>query len=355
MSRCDITRPTGFITLQGQISNVHITETHGNGGIMVTTFPFSLAFASNSAASFYKNMIHYDNVIANTFMYKGGKYTLVDIQLCAPLHKGYNLPQRQNKVSSAEMILTFAGSGVYDGIMMCVPIFDGGDSPNNKYLQQIINQSIDSQKATLESVFLDQPSIAYSTCFETVNTMNDFSSHNLYVIVFPNGIELSQQDFTKMKSYVKNDSSATFVNYTIPVQIRNGNSTVTPTNRYSNGYLPSTPIETCTTDFTRKFEYFKNGPVKKTSSGDSGSSSRTIALDKYKCMPFNAATMSTNGTLTVIQKDGNPTLKKIVDDQTNKQNSPEKSKTEKLEIALGSTGALILVIVAGIILYKSKE
>lgn len=352
MSRCDITRPTGFITIQGPITTTHITQPRRNG-IMATTFPFSIAFASNSATSFNNNKIHYDNL--NTFKYRSTTYTLIDMQICASLHTGYALPQRQNKVPSAELILTFSGSDVYDAILMCVPIFDGGNSDNNKYLQQIINQSPDSQKASLDSVFLGQPSFAYSTCFETVNAQNVISSHNLYAIIFPNGIELSQQDFTKMKTSVKDATSGNFINYTIPATIRNWESTIVNSQKYANGYLPSTPIETCNPDFINKFEYFKNGPVKLSSTAGSTSSSKTMNLDKYKCMPFNAATMSTDGTLTVIQNDGNPTLKKIVDDQTNKNNSPAKSKTEILEIAIGSIGALVLVVVGGIILYKSKE
>ena len=66
------------------------------------------------------------------------------------------------------------------------------------------NKDKENIVANLQTLFYEwegdtsQYSLAYKTCFETLDENNSPVSRSLYVVVFPNGIHLSPQDYQQL-------------------------------------------------------------------------------------------------------------------------------------------------------------
>lgn len=114
---------------------------------------------------------------------------------------------------------------------------------------------------TLESIFKDQPSFAYKTCFETYTNTN-----NLFVLVFPNGIHMTPANYQQLILQLNGPLKS----YTIPSIIRNDTRTLqsytlenarkVPTKFSEEGIIYTTSISSCSDDFKNKFEYFTLSP-----------------------------------------------------------------------------------------------
>jgi hypothetical protein len=244
-------------------------------------------------------------------------------------------------------------------MLLCVPIYNTGSAKNDQYLSQVIQQPNTTDIATLDTVFINQPSFRYRTCFETIHPQNGPSTHSIYVHVFPNGVHLSNSDYTTL-------TRGTLPRFGIPVTLRNTEPTVqtytftngnkTSTANSNDGFVYTVSISTSDDEFTRKIEYFTEGPVSvETVKPKKG----LYTPDQYKCVPFdkNKNLMEESGIIYVTPGATNTTLTKYMADQQQKQSSnssaTDSHNVEKIETIIGSSvvGACVLIILGGVV-YK---
>jgi hypothetical protein len=359
MSHCPIGETSGFIQLTGAIP-YPILKTISK----YDTAPIQMAFgARTTPAGLAGNQIN--DTTGSTCIYNTKTYTMMDIRITKPVHTGYTLPSIP-AAPSLEMIVTFSGSGELAGLLLCVPIFDTGSSKNDAYLSQLNTQITDvSAVATLDSVFLKQPSFGYRTCFETI-TAQQSKSHSLYVLVFPHGIQLRQSTYTALATAI-----GTPVQYGIPPGLRNGGKTVygyTTIDQHGNktsptlsndGYIATTPIATCDDIFMNTFEYYPKGPTtvstrKVTSTG----SVRLHSTSQYKCAPFDQSRVvvdKDNNTIYVTPHADDPTLQaKVAANNTavTGNKSPELNAKELATyIGIGGAGVVVTCLVIAAVYY----
>lgn len=219
-----------------------------------------------------------------------------------------------------------------------------------------------SKVPTLESIFYSwngdtsQSSIAYKTCFETFDRNSNVTSRSLYVVVFPNGIHLTQAAFQQLLIQL----NGTLPSYMIPPAIRGGEVTLrsyrfnndgekVPTITSQDGIIYSTPISSCTDDFKFRFEYFTLPPRLPISKIQPDSDKCPYyKTTEYKCVPFNqlkdlsgAYVIPGNKTLDTILYEQEQA--KIIADKGNTSSST--LTTEQIEgIVAGSIGACIGVV-----------
>jgi hypothetical protein len=224
----------------------------------------------------------------------------------------------------------------------------------------------------LETIFsafegdMTQTSIAYKTCFETIDNNNIPSSKSLYIVVFPNGIHLTQSGYQQLLLQL----NGTLSPYMIPPAIRGGDSTLrsykfddegnkVPTITSQDGIIYSTPLSSCTDEFKHRFNYFTIPPKTPTAVAKlSNEQSSYYKTTQYKCMPFNQlADLSGNYVIP-----GNKTLDTILYEQQQTQLTQNNGNngitkdtttntltTEQIEtyVAMGAG-----VLIAGIIALK---
>lgn len=417
---------TGFIQLVGPI------QQHDLNTITVKSYPLSISFAPRTTPpSLIGNRI--DESTENTCTYRGQRFSLVDVQICAPVTKGYTLPGQTNE-HVAELMLSFSSNkGVEDlstlsGILMCVPIFDSGAPRHADYLNQLIDPDVPSCSYThlvgsdygggdynsfsnsslndcikaccgdvnclaytfsngtcymknsipnlrktgdtkmvtgtvnhnvknknscpvpncpkpncngkhnkdekkksgvpnLETIFYafdddtTQTSLAYKTCFETIDSNNQPTSRSLYVVVFPNGITLTQAGFQQLLIQLNGNLPT----YAVPPAIRGGDSTLrsfkfndegnkVPTLISQDGIIYSTPLSSCTDEFRHRFEFFTLPPRLPTTTSSKWNTDQCpyYKTSQYKCVPFNQVSDLGNigdGTYVI---PGNKTLDTIL-------------------------------------------
>ena len=373
MSYCPSNSTSGFIELTGPIPAQSLVQSTNNQhtSMVVNEAPFETSFGSRSTPPGL-NSNHIVDTSGNKCTYLGNTYNVIDIQICTPLHKGYSTPGIP-KESSAEMIVSLAvtGSNQVSGILLCVPIFDVGSSKNDTYLSQIINKTNISPAATLDSVFVNQRSFGYRTCFETMSATQTVTSYGLMIFVFPAGIQLSRSDFTLLKTSI----SGTLPRYGIPPVLRGTESTVESytyengnkksTSLSSNGYSYTLPLPTCDDKFSKVMKYFLKGPIipSRYGSHNSGTSSTSYTTSQYKCVPFdqNRIVSEERGQLYVSADNTDVSLQAKVIEQQKKNESvssnQKKMSTAEIEIMLAyGGGAIIVAIIAGIAVaaYKSQ-
>jgi hypothetical protein len=196
----------------------------------------------------------------------------------------------------------------------------------------------------LESIFyafdgdVSQSSLAYKTCFETIDNNNLPTSRSLYIVVFPNGITLTQSGFQQLLIQLNGNLPT----YVVPPALRGGDSTLrsfkfddegnkVPTMISQDGIIYATPISSCTDEFRHRFEFFTLPPrlPASVSSGWNSEQCPYYKTTQYKCMPFNQLRdkVDINGASYVIP--GSKTLQSIID---------ERDKAKKQEDA-GDIGA----------------
>ena len=143
---CPLDANNGFIELTGPITNDDIKS------ITVKNYPLSIAFTKRAIVpTMYKNIIDEKTAGAsnNTCTYQGVKYTLVDVQICKVMNKGYVLPG-MNKEAAAELIITFKSTNTTEtpGILLCMPIYNSGISRHADYIKQLISTNTPNCKYT---------------------------------------------------------------------------------------------------------------------------------------------------------------------------------------------------------------
>ena len=127
---------TGFINLVGLISQQDLNT------ITVNSYPLSLAFKPKTTIpSLLGNRI--DESTENTCTYRGQKFSLVDVQICSIVSKGYTLPGKTSQ-PVAELVLSFSANkdaSALSGILLCIPIYDSGTPNHGEYLNQLVDSS----------------------------------------------------------------------------------------------------------------------------------------------------------------------------------------------------------------------
>lgn len=174
----------------------------------------------------------------------------------------------------------------------------------------------------LESIFYEwdgdtsQTSLAYKTCFETIDSNSQPTSRSLYIVVFPNGIHLTQAGYQQLLLQMNGNLPS----YMIPPAIRGGDATLrsyrfdddgnkVPTISSQDGIIYSTPLSSCTDEFRNRFEYFTLPPRQPKSAAKFNSEQCPYyKTTQYKCMPFNQLT-DLSGNYVI---PGNKTLDTIL-------------------------------------------
>ena len=361
---------TGFIELVGPISQQDLNS------ITVKSYPLSISFKPRTTIpSLLGNRIDESTGIENTCTYRGQRFNLADVQICSVLSKGYILPGITTQ-PVAELVLTFSANNSaadyesLSGILLSVPIYDSGTPNHNAYLDRIIDPDNKDYIQTdnkptvpnLETIFYGwkedttQTSIAYKTCFETIDNKNLPGSRTLYVVVFPNGITLKSDMYQKLKTKLNDVPS-----YSVPASIRGGDPTLKkyrfdngkkiPEIISTDGNIYSTPLSSCDSEFKHRFEYFTLPPRSSSSSSNKWNTEQCsyYKTNQYKCVPFNQS-KDLSGNLVV---PGNKTLDTILSERdqaqknaTNKDSSSQSLTTEEIEgiVAIVSGVAIAAVI-----------
>ena len=375
---CSPTNNSGFIQLIGPIQQQDLAT------ISIASYPVSTSFAPRTTApSLVGNRINEST--ENTCTYKSIKYSLVDAQICAAIHKGFVLPGKK-EVPVAELVLAFSANSDVSGIIMSIPIYNSGELNANEYIDQLLDTTMAScnyttapgsdytgsnyqenpstsltqcvktccndtkclaytfksgkchlkdavqpfnntgdnsivsgtvnhaalqcngitnatKIATLDSIFVNQPSFAYKTCFETYS--NGAKTNSLYVIVFPNGIHMTPANYQQLLLQLNGSLSP----YNIPPSIRGGDYTLqsytlnnakkSPSQWSADGVIYSTSIASCSDEFKHRFEFFtlplraprskeKFISLDRSLEGFVGSSSSDTCNPtvSYKCKPY---------------------------------------------------------------------
>ena len=342
---CPIDVITGFIQLTGPIPQTTLNSQKQTGPHLLE---LSIGPTSTPPSISVTNI----NDINNECYYNGKKYISPDIKICKLLHSGYILPGMSG-APSAEMIISFSGSDP-SGILLCFPLFTGR-AENDTYLNQVIDKPDTTSITTLDSIFVNQPSLAYKTCFEMQD--HTVKSGELYVFVFPKGIHLSDQQYQKLMKM-----TGTLPVYNLSPAIRNMLPTVNKSTivnglkqvitTSTEGQIQIVPVATCDKEFEKKFQYFIQAPkIRSTSTSTSTSSSSNgiNATKQYKCVPLNKYVKQTTNDIALKDAIGSY-------DETIKADSTSKIDDPKNILIMESViaGAIALTAMAGLayVIYK---
>ena len=334
---CPIDVITGFIQLQGPIP-----QTTLNSQKQIGPHPLQLIVGPLSTPP----LIYGTNIddINNECHYRGKKYIQNDIQICKLLHSGYILHGMRDE-PSAEIIISFSGSDP-SGILLCFPLF-AGHAENDTYLNQVIDKPDTTSITTLDSIFVNQVSLAYKTCFEMLD--QTVKSRELYVFVFPRGIHLSDQQYQKLMKM-----TGTLPMYNLSPAIRdmlptvnkstivNGLKQVITTS--TTGQIPIVPVATCDKEFEKKFQYFVQAPVKLSAITTSSSSNEINATKQYKCVPLNKYVKQTTNDKALKDVLGEYDKNAKADATSNSISDPKNILIMEATIA----GAVALTVMAGL-------
>jgi hypothetical protein len=345
---------TGLIQLVGPISTPDLKT------ITVDHAPLRVSFGPRSTApSLIGNRI--DDISQNTCTYHHTKFTLVDIQIVSPIHTGYNLPGNTD-TPQAEFVLSFSSNSpasslaTPSGVLICFPIHVSNPASHDAYLDMVIqHDSTVAVVPTLESIFYEQTSFGYRTCFETVDGEHTVHSNSLFINVYPNGIHLSPSTYQQLFSLLQQQLPT----YQVPPGLRGGDATVrsyqmdddgnkTPTRIDTDGVMYFSPLSTCTDDFKNRFEYFTKAVSSMAGSNTSskvGGSGSCPTVKQYKCVPFDQLRDANGGYVKV--SDGT-CLDDMIKNGTLPSSSDSSDNTEKSSTSTGLSVAQIEELVGGI-------
>jgi len=143
---CPSDTNNGFVQITDVITQSNLNSIIGNKDRR----PFTMSLKpTNTIPNLIGNKIVEDNATENTFTLQGNRFSLVDIQICQVLHKGYLLPG-QTEQPAGELILTCKGSSLpdnpYGAMIISFPIYRSNTPSHGEYLTQLLNQSLPSCK-----------------------------------------------------------------------------------------------------------------------------------------------------------------------------------------------------------------
>ena len=335
---CPINDSSGLITLMGGITTLQLNSITPH----VNDLPMELLTLPErrTPPTRQGTFIEEVNPEWNVCTVKGNKGELIGIQICQKTHTGYQLPGNTRQ-PVAELILSFyvrtraAGSAVYHGILLCLPIYEAIPSQqhHHEYLTAVMTGSMTADAATipsLSSLFYSserdtsQVSLSYKTCVE-VHGPQGFSTRSLAVFVFPHGIHiasnvlqpfLAQQSLQsfRLPSLIR-DGKATASNY----RFREGVKEITETS--SEGVLYTTSMNSCNDEFKSRIQYFtRPPPIPSVSS--SSVTKKALTTSQYKCVPFDKLQHVSAGDIV----DTGVPLKRVIDTQEQFQKIQDTSR-----------------------------
>ena len=282
---CDIGDSKGFRKITDIITKVSLND------ITYKASPITLNTSPSCTSSISDNKIIPAQSCSTSCMIHSTNFTLIDIQLCKVIH-GYQY-DGITITPSAELILTFLpkkSSNVH-GLLFCLPIYI---SSTENYAAYLNNIGEISSTASLDTLFYSkntQAALEYTTCFELQDSTKTISK-KLNVFTFSPGINITQQNFDKLKGKICKTNCATyeFKDYSIPDQIRENYKTVItlPSNTSNSGNIYSTVLASCNPEFKRIMKYYVSPftSTKKSISGKSGTYNH-YNMNQYKCVPFD--------------------------------------------------------------------
>jgi len=325
--------------------------------ILVKGSPLIINFAPRTTPPSTVNYNTLDEGPSNTVLYKGSQYSLLSTQIALPTHTGYV----SNGLVVLELTLTFWNSqvvGTYPSIILFVlPILLGTSDARTNYLLQLINpDATNSSVVTLQDLFANELmlSYGYKSCLDLVATNEPTTSLNMYVLYFPYGIFISEQDLISLASLIIPKGEKPPV-YKLPAQLLNGRDTVSsyfledgevvPSTLSSEGLIGTQQLSSATDEFTNVFQYFSKPPSVGTTPTNSCPAYTTA---QYKCLPFNKFyDLSAN-----LADPSHPQV--ILSDLLNKQQpNPINlfAGTDPWSVAFDIFMVLFAVIILGVLLY----
>lgn len=136
---CSAAGHTGIVHFAGPIQPSELNDIHDN-----SYFPLSFEFATRTTPPTLLSRNHIGETIGNSCFLSSKRYNLIDIQICAPLHKGYKLPG-ETQTPVAECVLSYVpnvpDSQTRSGILLCFPIYESNTPSYDLYLDQIVTDS----------------------------------------------------------------------------------------------------------------------------------------------------------------------------------------------------------------------
>lgn len=363
---CPINDSSGLITLMGGITTLQLNSItpHVNDTPMeLLTLP-----ERRTPPTRRGTLIEEVNPEMNVCTVKGNKGELIGIQICKKTHTGYQLPGNTRQ-PLAELILSFyvrtraAGSAVYHGILLCLPIYEAIPSQqhHHEYLTAVMTGSMTADAATLPSLSSlfysserdnSQVSLSYKTCVEVQDGARRFSTRSLAVFVFPHGIHiasnvlqpfLAQQSLQsfRLPSLIR-DGKATASNY----HFNEGVKEITETS--SDGVLYTTSMNSCNDEFKSRIQYFTRPPPIPSVS-PSSVTKKALTTSQYKCVPFDKLQHVSAGDIV----DTGVPLKRVIDTQENFKKIQDTSRvtgfsSEQMEGIIAGT-IISVGVIAGII------
>ena len=338
---CDIHSSTGLISLLGGITTLQlnsITPGPTFPPLELLTFPERSTPPTRSGT-----FIEEVNADKNICTVNGNKGELIGIQICKKTHMGYQLPGN-TRLPLAELILSFyvrtraAGSAVYHGILLCLPIYEAIPSQqhHHEYLTAVMTGSMTADVATipsLSSLFYSsardtsQVSLSYKTCVEVKDTSQaaqEFSTRRLVVFVFPHGIHMASNVLQPFMA------QQTLQNFRLPSLIRDNKATAKSyrfnegvkeiTETSSEGMLYTTTVNSCTNEFRSQLQYFTRPPPIPSVSSSSSMTKPLLTTSQYKCVPFDKLHHVTSGEKV------DTTLKQVITTQEQFQKLQDTSR-----------------------------
>lgn len=221
-----------------------------------------------------------------------------------------------------------------------------------------LNDATESKVPNLQRIFYAWPtdtsqhSLAYKTCFETMDANNNPTSRSLYVVVFPNGIHLTPTAFQTLLLQLNTNLPS----YQVPPAIRGGDSTLrsftfdddgnkVPNIISQDGITYSTPISSCTDEFRHRFEYFTQPPRLPASVSAKFNTEKCpyYKTTEYKCVPFNQL-KDLSGAYVI---PGNKTLDTILYEQDKAKQEEEAGNAGSPSAISADTIETIIAAIAG--------
>jgi hypothetical protein len=364
---CPINDSSGLITLMGGITTLQlnsITPHVNDHPVEVLTFP-ERRTPPTRRGTFVEEV----NPEKNVCTVKGNKGELIGIQMCQKTHTGYQMPGNTRQ-PLAELILSFyvrtraAGSAVYHGILLCLPIYEAIPSQqhHHEYLTAVMTGSMTADASTLPSLSslfysserdTSQVSLSYKTCVEVKDGAQQFSTRSLAVFVFPHGIHIASNVLQPFLA------QQTLHRFRLPSLIREGKATASNyrfnegvkeiTDTSSDGVLYTTSMNSCNDEFKSKMQYFVRPPPIPSVSPSSVTTKKTLTTSQYKCVPFDKLQHVSAGEIV----DTGVPLKRVMDTQENFKKIQDTSRvtgfsSEQMEGMIAGT-IISVGVIAGVI------
>jgi hypothetical protein len=363
---CPINDSSGLITLMGGITTLQLNSITPH----VNALPMELLTLPERRTPPTRRgtFVEEVNPETNICTVKGNKGELIGIQICKKTHTGYQLPGNTRQ-PLAELILSFyvrtraAGSAVYHGILLCLPIYEAIPSQqhHHEYLTAVMTGSMTADAATLPSLSslfyssesdTSQVSLSYKTCVEVKDGAQQFSTRSLAVFVFPHGIHIASNILQPFLA------QQTLQSFHLPSLIRGGKATASNyhfregvkeiTDTSSEGVLYTTSMNSCNDEFKSKIQYFtRPPPIPSVSS--SITTKKALTTSQYKCVPFDKLR---HVSADEIVDTGVP-LKKVINTQENFKKIQDTSRvtgfsSEQMEGIIAGT-IIGVGVIAGVI------